>query len=85
MNGSYVVINRNKCTVSEIWGDFFVLACIACTSYPYLHTESTDSVIIVCSYYIMELAISKNDACLNLYAHYLRRSCKAGAGSLRGQ
>ena len=32
----YVVINRNKCTVSEIWGDFFVLACIACTSYPYI-------------------------------------------------
>ena len=51
----YVVIKAYKCTVSEIWRDFFVLACIACTSYPYiqmycvyvvsLHTESTDSVI----------------------------------------
>ena len=30
----YVVIKAYKCTVSE---DFFVLACIACTSYPYKH------------------------------------------------
>ena len=29
----YVVI---KCTVSEIWRDFFVLAYIACLSYPYI-------------------------------------------------
>ena len=26
-----VVIKAYKCTVSEIWRDFFVLACIACT------------------------------------------------------
>ena len=39
----YVVIRAYKCTVSEIWRDFFVLAYIACTSYPYI--ESTDSVI----------------------------------------
>ena len=32
----YVVIKAYKCTVSEIWRDFFVLACIACTSYPYI-------------------------------------------------
>ena len=37
----YVVINRNKCTVSEIWGDFYVLACIACTSYPYIQSLPT--------------------------------------------
>ena len=30
----YVVIKAYKCTVSEIWRDFFVLAFIACTSYP---------------------------------------------------
>ena len=32
----YVVIKAYKCTVSEIWRDCFVLACIACTSYPYI-------------------------------------------------
>ena len=32
----YVVIKAYKCTVSEIWRDFFVLAYIACTSYPYI-------------------------------------------------
>ena len=41
----YVVIKAYKCTVSEIWRDSFVLAYIACTSYPYIATESTDSVI----------------------------------------
>ena len=41
----YVVIKAYKCTVSQIWRDFFVLACIACTSYPYIATESTDSVM----------------------------------------
>ena len=41
----YVVIKAYKCAVSEIWRDFFVLAYIACTSYPYIATESTDSVI----------------------------------------
>ena len=35
---------RYKCTVSEIWRDFLVMACIACTSYPYI--ESTDSMIM---------------------------------------
>ena len=30
----YVVIKAYKCTVSEIWRDFFVLAYIVCTSYP---------------------------------------------------
>ena len=29
-----MVIKAYKCTVSEIWRDFFVLAYIACTSYP---------------------------------------------------
>ena len=32
----YAVIKAYKCTVSEIWRDFFVLAYIACTSYPYI-------------------------------------------------
>ena len=32
----YVVIKVYKCTVSEIWRDSFVLAYIACTSYPYI-------------------------------------------------
>ena len=32
----YVVIKAYKCSVSEIWRDFIVLACIACTSYPYI-------------------------------------------------
>ena len=34
----YVVI---KCTVSEIWRDSFVLAYIACTSYPYIQSLPT--------------------------------------------
>ena len=37
----YVVIKAYKCTVSEIWRDFFVY-CVYVVS---LHTESTDSVI----------------------------------------
>ena len=37
----YVVIKAYKCTVSEIWRDFFVLACIACTSYPYIQSLPT--------------------------------------------
>ena len=37
----YVVIKACKCTVSEIWRDFFVLACIACTSYPYIQSLPT--------------------------------------------
>ena len=32
-----MVIKAYKCTVSEIWRDSFVLAYIACTSYPYIH------------------------------------------------
>ena len=40
----YVIIKAYKCTVSEIWRDFFVLACIACTSYPYI-IDSTESMI----------------------------------------
>ena len=32
----YVVIKAYKFAVFEILGDFFVLACIACTSYPYI-------------------------------------------------
>ena len=51
----YVVIKAYKCTVSEIWRDSFVLAYIACTSYPYIATESTDSVIIACSYQSLKL------------------------------
>ena len=39
----YVVIKAYKCTVSEIWIDFFV--CIYCVYVVSLHTESTDSVI----------------------------------------
>ena len=34
----YVVIKAYKCTVSEIWRDSFVLAYIACTSYPYIQS-----------------------------------------------
>ena len=37
----YVVIKAYKCTVSEIWRDSFVLACIACTSYPYIQSLPT--------------------------------------------
>ena len=37
----YVVIKVYKCTVSEIWRDFFVLAYIACTSYPYIQSLPT--------------------------------------------
>ena len=37
----YVVIKAYKCTVSEIWRDFFVLAYIACTSYPYIQSLPT--------------------------------------------
>ena len=32
----YVVIKAYKSVVSEIWRDIFVLAYIACTSYPYI-------------------------------------------------
>ena len=41
----YVVMKAYKCTVSEIWRDFFVSAYIACMYVVSLHTESTDSVI----------------------------------------
>ena len=34
----YVVIKAYRCAVSEIWRDFFVLAYIACTSYPYIQS-----------------------------------------------
>ena len=34
----YVVIKAYKCTVSEIWRDFLVLAC---TSYPYIQSLPT--------------------------------------------
>ena len=37
----YVVIKAYKCTVSKIWRDFFVLAYIACTSYPYIQSLPT--------------------------------------------
>ena len=37
----YVVIKAYKCTVSEIWRDFFVLSCIACMSYPYIQSLPT--------------------------------------------
>ena len=37
----YVVIKAYKCTVSEIWRDFFVLSYIACTSYPYIQSLPT--------------------------------------------
>ena len=37
----YVVIKVYKCTVSETWRDFFVLAYIACTSYPYIQSLLT--------------------------------------------
>ena len=32
------MIKAYKCTVSEIWRDSFVLAYIACTSYPYIQS-----------------------------------------------
>ena len=38
----YVVIKAYKCTVSEIWRDSFVLAYIACTSYPYIQSTDCD-------------------------------------------
>ena len=44
----YVVIKAYKCTVSEIWRDFFVLAYNYCVYVVSLHTESTDSVILCC-------------------------------------
>ena len=37
----YVVIKAYKCAVSEIWRDSFVLAYIACTSYPYIQSLPT--------------------------------------------
>ena len=37
----YVVIKAYKRTVSEIWRDLFVLAYIACTSYPYIQSLPT--------------------------------------------
>ena len=40
----YVVIKAYKCTVSEIWRDFFVLA-YYCVSVVSLYKESTDSII----------------------------------------
>ena len=40
-NERYVVIKAYKCTVSEIWRDSFVLAYIACTSYPYIQSLPT--------------------------------------------
>ena len=40
----YVVIKAYKCTVSEIWRDFFCIS-IYCVYVVSLHTESTDSVI----------------------------------------
>ena len=43
----YVVIKAYKCTVSEIWRDSYV--CIYCVYVVSLHTESTDSVIVVLS------------------------------------
>ena len=36
-----VMIKAYKCTVSEIWRDSFVLAYIACTSYPYIQSLPT--------------------------------------------
>ena len=32
----HMVIKAYKCTVSEIWRDFIVLAYIVCLSYPYI-------------------------------------------------
>ena len=50
----YVVIKAYKCTVSEIWRDFFVLACIACTSYPYIQSVPTVmyTIILYCVYVV---------------------------------
>ena len=44
----YMVIKAYKCAVSEIWRDFFVLACIACTSYPYRSGTVTVSLTCIC-------------------------------------
>ena len=41
----YVVIKAYKCTVSEIWRDFFVLACSYCVYVVSLHIDSTESMI----------------------------------------
>ena len=43
-------IKAYKCTVSEIWRDFFCIS-IYCVYVVSLHTESTDSVIIAIVYY----------------------------------
>ena len=45
----YVVIKAYKCTVCEIWRDFFVLAYHYCVYVVSLHTESTDSVMVICT------------------------------------
>ena len=37
----FITLKAYKCTVSEIWRDSFVLACIACTSYPYIQSLPT--------------------------------------------
>ena len=41
----YVVIKAYKCTVSEIWRDFFCIS-IYCVYVVSLHIESTDSMIV---------------------------------------
>ena len=43
----YVVIKAYKCTVSEIWRDFFVLRSIYCVYVVSLHIDSTESMMNV--------------------------------------
>ena len=49
----YVVIKAYKCTVSEIWRDFFVSAYIACTLYPYIQSLPTHDGSVVIEYLTM--------------------------------
>ena len=67
----YVVIKAYKCAVSEIWRDFFILAYIACTSYPYIIIESTDSMINVGSKLLF--SINRENLCCNSLSDQIRR------------
>ena len=62
-NEWYVVVKAYKLAVFEIFRDFFVLPYIAFLCYPYVHIESTDSMI--CS----NIAIRHSAIQFNTFRH----------------
>ena len=62
----YVVIKAYKCTVSEIWRDSFVLAYIACTSYPYIQSLPTN-LLYVLMVYIAKHALKSGPAFMLIF------------------